>query len=999
MLKLISAPSECVIGLPQVQALPSGDLENFAALAASVCGTPMATIKFRTQGQALVKARFGFDGIVPNGSDDFFNAVTEAQQVTVICDAAKDLRVSSHAYVVGAAAIRFFAGAPIRDQGGNAIGAICVFDSLKRPLGLSETQKCSLLGLAKRVSSDLLQMMAERVLSDTERKLQVMAEIMPDLMFTAKNDGTLDYLNPRWRDFTGTDTDTLLEIGWLPHMHPADAKEVRSRWKSCVEIGERYEAEHRMLHHTGLYRWVLTKVAPVYGGDGYIQAWVGSCTDIHSRKQAEAHARATNERYRLAAKATQDAIWDWNLATDEVEWSDTSAAVLGHPDGMSWPATGRGWKDQIHPEDQAKVTKSIKRALKMGEKWEERYRFRRSDGTYIELFDRGFVVRDALGRPVRMVGAAMNVSRKIAAERALKQSEERLHHALAAAKMVAWEIDGETGSVHRSANAPEMLGLPMFGTAYEMLKGAHNLDKKRLAEVFSGELRGECEVRYNMPDGQCRWLATRASRTRAGRVVGVTYDVTQRKQIEAELLTSANIDPLTGLPNRRSLANDFQAAIRDARKFGAPLSLLLIDLDDFKDINDTLGHDAGDALLKEFAMRLRAQFDPQHIVARLGGDEFAVVLREPFTRAQAEIFAHHVVMRMQEHDACAGPYPATRISAGLAHFPAHGRTRKDLMRNADMALYEAKKGGRNRAFIFSPRLSRRVEGKVAQIKDVRRGLLAAEFFPVYQPQIDLRSGRLVGLEALARWRHPDRGVLTPVHFLPAFEVDELSEELSRLMIHSIAADAAGWLSAGLAFGKVGLNLASGDFKNPHLAQMILSAIADHAVPASMLDLEVTETVFLGSNAEQVRSAMDRLRAAGATISLDDFGTGYASLTHLKQFPVDSIKIDQTFVKGLPAENDRAIISAIIGLANGLGIALIAEGIELVAQAEWLFQKGCRTGQGYFFSKPVAAGAVPSLVETRYWMANRRKHFQLLATEGAGINKQGRLTARVEGPRK
>jgi diguanylate cyclase (GGDEF)-like protein len=390
----------------------------------------------------------------------------------------------------------------------------------------------------------------------------------------------------------------------------------------------------------------------------------------------------------------------------------------------------------------------------------------------------------------------------------------------------------------------------------------------------------------------------------------------------------------------------------------------LIDLDDFKDVNDTLGHDAGDALLKEMAVRLTAAVRDRDTVARIGGDEFAVVLVRPLTLDQATSFAEILIAKLRQPFAYAERMVLGRASIGVAAFPDHDATPAELMKDADMALYRAKSQGRNCVVTYSSGLRKATEERVTLGRDVHEAISQDQIVPFYQPKVCLVSGQIVGFEALARWLHPNRGVLTPGYFGTVFDDPELAAALSERLISKVASDMRNWLDHGFKLGRVAVNLSSVQFNQPGLADEILGILEERNVSPQHFEIEVTETVFLGKSSDSVSATLSQFCERGVQIALDDFGTGYASLTHLKRFPVDHVKIDQSFVRDLEHDtDDEAIVSAVISLGRSLDLQVTAEGVETLGQAKRLRELGCHNAQGYLYARPMAGSEVSGLLSS------------------------------------
>lgn len=438
-----------------------------------------------------------------------------------------------------------------------------------------------------------------------------------------------------------------------------------------------------------------------------------------------------------------------------------------------------------------------------------------------------------------------------------------------------------------------------------------------------------------------------------------------RKGREAqELLRVARHDPLTGLPGRILFQERFAEALELARTGVTDVSLLLLDLDDFKSINDSHGHDAGDALLQQTAERLQGSILECDTVARLGGDEFGILLVAPLSFDNAVRLSDLILEILAEPCHHEGHAFSAKASIGVAGYPRHGFGIIDLMKDADIALYRAKAEGGNRSVVFTQEMRAALEERRELLDDIRRGLSGGEFVPFYQPKVCFKTGEIVGFEALARWQHPAHGLVTPAVFGVAFEDVDLAERLGAAMIRMVAADVAEWLPAGLECGRVAVNLSSAEFRHPELAQTVIAAWTSAGAPVERLEIEVTETVFLGSEINIVANTMRQFRQGGIQVALDDFGTGFASLAHLKRFDVDHIKIDQSFVRGLlESTHDQAIVSAVIALGESFDMDVTAEGVETEEQALRLTELGCDHAQGYLYAKPMAASRVPYFLKT------------------------------------
>jgi diguanylate cyclase (GGDEF)-like protein/PAS domain S-box-containing protein len=759
----------------------------------------------------------------------------------------------------------------------------------------------------------------------------------------------------------------LEPTAWRSIIHPDDLEASAAAWEAALATGTPLDVVERKLTKSGDYRWTNVRANPVRNEDGTIREWIGAVTDIHERVMSRKALTESEERYRLAARATSDVIWDLDLATDEMVWGEAIETLLGQA-----PAQGRSsldwWREQIHPDDRLRIRNQFSSFIAGEEaRWDCEYRVIRADGSIATVFDRSFAQRDENGVAIRLVGAIQDISERQRAQTALRASETRLRLALQAGRMVAWERDLDCNFVTRSDNAQDLLGLGCSDTN-DFRSRVHPDDLHKVTTLFDGFETGQSEtveVRYTTPDGRRIWLGIRAVKVSPERAIGITFDITDRKLAEEEIWQTANHDALTGLPNRTLFQARFENILAQARRDGSSVALVLVDLDEFKDVNDTLGHDAGDELLCEAARRLQAIAGENAEIARIGGDEFALILTPADDPESLDAFAERLVHGMRAPFHCASRVLSTRASAGLALFPDHHEDAAELMKDADMALYQAKAEGRSRVNIYTPAIRSRMEERIRIVHEVADAIAADQFVPFYQPKICFRSGKIVGFEALARWIHPERGVLTPGYFGAVFDDPDSAIAIGNAVRDHIARDMAAWRDASLPFGRVAINLSSAEFADAQLAARLTDRFRDHRISPNWLEIEVTETVLLGRSAELVAETLRGFDDAGVTIALDDFGTGFASLTHLKQFPVHHIKIDRSFVRDLVTDtDDAAIVAAVIGLGRSLGMIVTAEGVETAEQAQRLRLMGCDRAQGFHFAKPMVGSRIPWLL--RNW---------------------------------
>lgn len=441
------------------------------------------------------------------------------------------------------------------------------------------------------------------------------------------------------------------------------------------------------------------------------------------------------------------------------------------------------------------------------------------------------------------------------------------------------------------------------------------------------------------------------------------HEITERKRDQERIDWMAHYDALTGLPNRTLLAGHSARAIEMAQAGGAPLAVMFLDLDHFKHVNDSLGHRVGDVLLVEVARRLRAVIRGLDTVVRMGGDEFVLLL--PGTNAQGcECLAGKLQQALHQPYHIDGHELSISCSMGLALYPGDGRDIDTLIQAADAAMYHAKRGGRDTYCFYTPQMQDQSRRALQLENALRRALERNQLRLLYQPQVRLDCGRVCCVEALLRWEHPELGPVSPAEFIPVAEDSGQILQIGEWVLRTAMQQLHAWRAAGLHDLKVAVNLSSIQFRQQQLPEVIDRILQDEGLPASALELELTEGVAI-HDPHQTTAAMDRLRERGVCLAMDDFGTGYSSLSQLKRFQIHKLKIDQSFVRDLEHDsNDRAIVSAIIRMAQALGMQTTAEGVETAAQLQFLREQGCDEAQGYHLSHPLPPGELERFLRQR-----------------------------------
>jgi diguanylate cyclase (GGDEF)-like protein/PAS domain S-box-containing protein len=1051
--------------------------------------------------------------------------------ILVIPDTALDPIFAANPLVTGKPGVRFYAGVPLISADGFVLGTLAVMDLAPRTI--DPAQREALETLAGQV---MLLLESRRKL----RRLNATLESITDAVYMLDREWRFTYLNfEAERLLLRSSAELLGESFWQEFKEAAGGIFQREferavRENSAVAFEEFYAP---------LNMWLEVRAYPSEEG---LAVYLRDATE---RKDAKEAIRESEERFKNVARATGDAVWDWDFKTDTIWWNEGMQTLFGFTADEVEPGS-ESWTNRIHPEDKAPVLAGIHAVIEgNGTIWADEYRFRRKDGSYATVLDRGFVMRDAERRAVRMVGGMTDLTGiKLAEEEARRatavqagivkvQQEiastnldidavmtllaEKARELIGASAGVIYLIDGELLICKAtSASATDQLGLKLkidgslTGAAVHSGMVLHCDDTEtddrvnRTATRFvkarsliaaplraNDQIIGALAVQSNQPHAFTRrdvsnlqllvgslgpvihrhrvteqlkkseaqyrllfddnphpmwvydtanlhFLAVNRSAVqhygyseqeflamtlldlrppqdvdalvkavqaispgaknygvwrhlrkdgsqidveitsdgidfngRPARLV-LSNDITARKASELEIKRLAFYDPLTQLPNRLLLTDRLQQALAGSARSRSMGALLFIDLDNFKILNDTLGHDMGDRLLQQVALRLNSCVRVSDTVARLGGDEFVVMVEDLSdsvgeAAAQARLVAEKILAVFTL------PYELdlythyTSPSIGVTLFSGKSSSVDELLKRADLAMYQAKASGRNTMRFFDPEMQRLINSRVALEADLRHGLQRAEFIVHYQPQLD-DSDRVAGAEALVRWQHPSRGLVSPLDFIPLAEDTGLILPLGQWVLDTACRQLAVWAArAETALLRISVNVSSRQFRHPDFVEQVLQVIKHTGADPRKLTLELTESLLV-EDMEGTIEKMTLLKARGVGFSLDDFGTGYSSLAYLKRLPLDQLKIDQSFVRDiLTNPNDAAIARTIVALAQSLGLGVIAEGVETEPQRALLAQHGCRSYQGYLFSPPVPIDQFESFIQARM-ASNRRR---------------------------
>ena len=772
---------------------------------------------------------------------------------------------------------------------------------------------------------------------------------------------------------------------------------VREHYRTAIRTGQTQRWEEHTDFPAGR-KVGRVSITPVFDGEGRCTDLVGTVHDItdvieREEKLQQAHRaleqafavqgslaeslRRDEERLALALNGTGEGVWDWRVDEDCVSYSAKWKDIMGATCELSRNQE-HTWRKRIHPDDAARVLRSFERYL-VGEApaYICEYRIRRFSGEWIWVRSRGSIVeRDAQGRPLRVIGTLTDITEAHDMRQALADSHERLarlaQQVPGALLELAQRADGSLACPFISDMAHALFGLSPaaiqadLGCVGARIPPLHLGRLRRALARSAAQLQPlRAEFKFAMPDGETSWrelIATPAPSADGGTIwYGFIDDISSRKrsdetirQFTEKLERRAHYDTLTGLPNRALFRDRLEQAIRHAEDEGDELALLFIDLDRFKEVNDLLGHDAGDLLLVEAAQRIQSCVRKGDTVARLGGDEFTVILSETRELAHVEGVAQAIL------DALAQPFPIQQEllyiagSIGIARFPEDARDPEELMRNADHAMYRSKAAGRNQLTFFEATMQAAALRRLKLLAELRNAVPGNQLELYFQPIVDLGSNRIVKAEALLRWRHASGALLSPDTFIGVAEESGLIHEIGDWVFRTAAHYSKRWSDMLARDFQVSINKSPVQFQSQLDAADWVAHLDEIRLVPRCINVEITEGLLLNLS-DTVLAKLAALQSSGMQVSIDDFGTGYSSMSYLKRLDIDYLKIDQSFVKELVHDNfSRTITETIIIMAHKLGLKVIAEGVETPEQCAALSRAGCDYAQGYLFSRPVPA---------------------------------------------
>ena len=793
-----------------------------------------------------------------------------------------------------------------------------------------------------------------------EERFRTIVTQVPGAVFRFRPDGPIDFISDAIEDIAGYSAAQFMRgtsHSWANLICPEDRKRQRHCVSQAVRDGQPYAIEYRIVDASGTERWVSENGQPQPHEAGGLAPWIdGIIADISERKH--------NEMRIAALLAEQSAILDnvmfgvmFVRQRHIVSVNRRCEELFGYaPGSMVGASTEIVFPDRLDYE--AAGARQYP-TLAAGEYFNEERHYRRRDGTLFWCLVSGCAI-DQSRADEGSIWVYADVSARKEAEEKLRLSATVIEHI--ADGVVVLDAAGTIVTVNPAFSQitgyseQEAIGRDRTLTR----SGRHDeafYEQMWNEQMTTGFWRGEIWNQRKNGELYLEWLTVSAVRDHRGiatHYVGVFSDITKAKESQEKLDHLAHHDPLTALPNRLLFHDRLQHALQRAVRDDEQLALLFIDLDRFKNVNDTLGHHIGDELLKQVAKALSDKLREGDTLARLGGDEFIVLLEDVEGQYKASMVAEKLVAMFEQPFMVAGHELFVTCSVGISLFPADAADLNMLIRNADVAMYQAKARGRNGYSFYAPSMTGEGVERLRLETFLRRSIEKDEVFLNYQPQVEIDTGRLIGVEALVRWNHPELGPVPPVRFIPLAEDTGFINQLGKWVLFEACRQMVRWQADGLYVPKIAVNLSAKQFERGSIVNMVSAILRETGLEPQRLQLEVTESVIMNTGDALV--FINDLHSIGVGLAIDDFGTGYSSLAYLKQLPVQTLKIDRSFIKDISTDpNDEAIAIAIIQLGKSMNLSVIAEGVETEEQAAFLLRHGCYLAQGYYYSRPVLSG--------------------------------------------
>jgi len=882
-----------------------------------------------------------------------------------------------------------------------------VFERFSKPIYLDEVVVARIWGYRENPDARITNQKLQREV----RLRNTIINTLPDLIWLKNPDGIYLACNSRFEDYLGatekeiqgkTDydfVDTKLADLFQQYDNKAIQKgtpSVNEEWITFANDGHRELLE--------------TTQTPMFDENEELIGVLGIGHNITNHRENEKRLRQSEERFSLAMRGANDGLWDWNLETDEVYYSPRWKSMLGY-DEEEFGNDLDTWKNLVNPDDKEWVLRKVNDYLSgTDDSFEVEMRMKHKDGHEVFVLSRAFRVNDKSNhKPIRLVGTHVDITDRKKAQ-AYDDKNAEILEMIATGKPAA-DIYDEIARLYEQRHPGmrcSMLELHdnklLHGGAPSLPKqycdAVHGLEygpnvgscgtstytgKRVLVENIETDPKWTKLKQFALPHGlRCCW--SEPIKNSSGKVLGafgMYYNhpalpdeeesndlksaarlasiVMERDQAQQRIHELAYYDELTGLSSRAHFYQYLEELVKTSARSLHRFSILLIDLDDFKDVNDSLGHDVGDTLLQEIAKRLAGVSREIDLIARLGGDEFCIIIKDVIDDFVAANVARRCLQTISYPVELSSRKLTPACSIGIAHYPDDGEDISILLKAADTSLYAAKNQGKNRYAFYKPELTMEAEYRFRVEQYLREAIEKQQLTLVYQPQVDIITGKIIGVEALSRWYHPKLGHVSLIDFITTAERIGMIKQLTEWVLFQACSQALAWQNAGLPILRLAVNISPSHFLDKDIVVLIKRVIEETKITPNILELEVTEGV-VQTNQENL-SIFKELKELDIQLAIDDFGTGYSSLASLKHLQVDCLKIDKYFIDDMLIDKDSlSLIGSMVEMGHNLGHSIIAEGVETSEQLAMLNKLNCETAQGYLFSKPVKAEKISELLE-------------------------------------
>ncbi len=865
-------------------------LDEVTELAARICDVPIALVTLLDHHRQWFKSSFGLEGITETPRDgSFCSHAILSETLFEVPDAAHDVRFHDNPLVLSDPGMRFYAGVPLRDGQGHALGTLCVID--RHPRVLTESQRDALQTLARVVLPLLEQRRLSQELRLSEERLKTIASVTDDVMWEWDLESDVLWLSENFDRLFGWPGEQVARFRalWAGRLHAEDRRRVMVSLQTAIDgKRSRWACEYRLLGRGGGYRTVFDRGFVVRDATGKAVRMTGCMVDLTVRREIEEQALERERRQALIADFGRQALADPN------------------PESLL-----------------AQAVRIISETL---------------DFEYCKILELGddgrdLILKASVGWPKEAIGQVMTHA----------DDDTQSSQVLALGQPLV--IQNFADEIHTS--------LSEMARSQRILSGVSVLIPGPAAPY--GVLGVHSERAHSVTPDAVSFVQSMAN---------IIATALTRRNANEKLAYLAQFDALTGLPNRTLFRDLLAQSIARAGRNETMVAVLVLNLDSFKLVNNSHGFSTGDRLLVQVAQRLMTCVRAGDVVCRMTGDEFGVILTDLAKIEDAAQIVQQVLNTLSLPFEFSGGETFLSASAGISLYDSDSDEADELIRNAEIAMYRAKEQGRNHYQFYAPQMNQRMLERMQLRSKLRRAIERDEFRLEFQPKVSRDRGRICGAEALLRWDHPERGPVPPGEFIPVLEETGLILPVGLWVLESACAQLRQWQQAGLEVPPIAINLSARQFLQEDLDVRMRDIMAAHGVLPDQIELEITESKLMQDPRQSAR-ILKKLKQLGVLLSVDDFGTGYSSLAYLKQFPLDALKIDRSFISDITqSQDDAAIALAIIDLAHNLGLKVVAEGVEKEAQVRFLVRHGCDVLQGFHFSRPLSPAAFGRLLRER-----------------------------------